>query len=616
MMKLISRAKAAALVLLASGTFLHAAINVLDPNYGVQSYYTHSTTDSIVSYDWASDGGLYYMTSTSSYSFGGFYRAGATPTTIAGANAGLFPGASVVALGGYVYYNTSDFSNTQIINSYGPVGGSPVTAVASTAVNWGLYVHDGQIFITGAEGWGTNHIYAATPGSGGALPPPLDLGQTSGSSGPLAFDVLGNLFYAPGYGDLTIYRWTAAEVAAALAGTQLTIQAENIWLQYDELYAAYPGGTSMLIDGDKLYLTLTSFSDPSVLAAFGIDEFGAYAGDYITVLEDTNRLGDLRSYNGGLYLSSGNQIVQIVPEPSAFGLLLFGAVAVLLVRRRTAAVAVLGIASGGIALAGPYAPGSDQPGGAGIPSNSPLFVGWATGVAEIQRGPVDITNPGGALASYGDPSAALGPATGYTGDPGVVNPYEVVSLGDGGWITLTFDLPITNGAGADFAVFENTFQLSGSTTQYFAELAFVLVSSDGVNFFKFPAVSLTQTTTQVGGFGTLDPSNIHNLAGKDLSGFGTPFDLEDLADVSPLLNINAITHVRIQDVVGSIDPAYASYDSLGNIINDPFKTNFATGGFDLDAIGVIHAVPEPAIGTLALFGWLVLTRRRTRRRQA
>ena len=34
---------------------------------------------------------------------------------------------------------------------------------------------------------------------------------------------------------------------------------------------------------------------------------------------------------------------------------------------------------------------------------------------------------------------------------------------------------------------------------------------------------------------------------------------------------------------------YASYDSQGNIINDPFPTPFETGGFDLDAIGVIHS---------------------------
>jgi hypothetical protein len=50
-----------------------------------------------------------------------------------------------------------------------------------------------------------------------------------------------------------------------------------------------------------------------------------------------------------------------------------------------------------------------------------------------------------------------------------------------------------------------------------------------------------------------------------------------------------INYVRIVDVVGSIDPTYGSYDSEGNLINDPFPTEFSSGGFDIDAVGLIHA---------------------------
>jgi len=46
--------------------------------------------------------------------------------------------------------------------------------------------------------------------------------------------------------------------------------------------------------------------------------------------------------------------------------------------------------------------------------------------------------------------------------------------------------------------------------------------------------------------------------------------------------------VRIIDVVGSIDSQYATYDSKGNIVNDPWPTPFASCGFDLDAVGVIN----------------------------
>jgi hypothetical protein len=91
---------------------------------------------------------------------------------------------------------------------------------------------------------------------------------------------------------------------------------------------------------------------------------------------------------------------------------------------------------------------------------------------------------------------------------------------------------------------------------------------------------------------------------------GTPFDLDELSGVSALLNIDAVTHVRIIDVVGSLNDLYASRDSLGNKINDPWSTPFASSGFDLDAVGVIHAVPEPASFAVLGLGALLLRRRK------
>jgi len=41
-------------------------------------------------------------------------------------------------------------------------------------------------------------------------------------------------------------------------------------------------------------------------------------------------------------------------------------------------------------------------------------------------------------------------------------------------------------------------------------------------------------------------------------------------------------------VVGCIQPAFATFDSKDNIVNDPWPTPFNTGGFDLDAVGVLH----------------------------
>jgi hypothetical protein len=155
---------------------------------------------------------------------------------------------------------------------------------------------------------------------------------------------------------------------------------------------------------------------------------------------------------------------------------------------------------------------------------------------------------------------------------------DVVSLGDGGSITLAFNGMIVDRPGPDFAVFENGFWSSG---RIFAELAFVEVSIDGVNFVRFPSVSLTQVQTQVPAFGTLDPTEIYNLAGKHVAFEGTPFDLREVG-------LRSARYVRIIDVVGLIDPAYRRLDSLGVPINDPWATPFASCGFDLDAVGVIH----------------------------
>jgi hypothetical protein len=85
----------------------------------------------------------------------------------------------------------------------------------------------------------------------------------------------------------------------------------------------------------------------------------------------------------------------------------------------------------------------------------------------------------------------------------------------------------------------------------------------------------------------LDATQLNNLAGKYINGYGTPFDLSDIAN-NILLDKNNITHVKIVDCVGSINNEYASRDSHGNKINDPWPTPFANSGFDLDAIGVIH----------------------------
>ena len=220
-----------------------------------------------------------------------------------------------------------------------------------------------------------------------------------------------------------------------------------------------------------------------------------------------------------------------------------------------------------------YAPPAGQVGTSAIARDSSIIVNWANAVVSFNPGLMNISNSGSGNADFGNSSNALGLAEGTSGD--------IVSLGDNGSITLSFEYPIKNKAGHDFAVFENSF------SDTFLELAHVEVSTNGIRFVRLPSISLTQSAAQVSSFGSLDPTKLYNLAGKYRQGYGTPFDLSDIID-STNINLDSINYVRIVDVVGTINTNYSSYDSQGNVINDPYPTSFSSGGFDLDAIAVIN----------------------------
>ncbi len=225
-----------------------------------------------------------------------------------------------------------------------------------------------------------------------------------------------------------------------------------------------------------------------------------------------------------------------------------------------------------------FAPQAHLSGSTAIKGDSSIFVAWATNCT-VQRGYRDIAVPDSGFATAGSDANGAGPYD-----------QNVVSLGDSGIATLTFASPIINGPGSDFAVFENGFANPGDPEEAFLELAFVEVSSNGTNYYRFPAASFTPESPQISVAGQYtNARNLNNLAGKYIGGYGTPFDLEELSMIGGL-DVNHITHVRLIDVVGSVG-AHASLDTGGRKINDPYPTNIPTSGFDFDALGVIHQAP-------------------------
>lgn len=201
-----------------------------------------------------------------------------------------------------------------------------------------------------------------------------------------------------------------------------------------------------------------------------------------------------------------------------------------------------------------------------VAATDPRIVGWASGVVTPVSWGDDL------LPAWQQTERALGPSAG--------DPLDVVSLGNGGLLAVTFDPPIADGDGPDLAVFEN------GITDTFLELAFVEVSSDGAVFVRFPA--RYAGTQPVSAYGGHDRSLIEGFAGRYRVGFGTPFDLADLAAepvvADGLVDLAAVRVVRLVDVVG--DGGHPDVD--GNPIYDPTPT-IESAGFDLDAVAVLHA---------------------------
>jgi hypothetical protein len=236
----------------------------------------------------------------------------------------------------------------------------------------------------------------------------------------------------------------------------------------------------------------------------------------------------------------------------------------------------------------PFAPAAGTEGTTAVAKEDPEITGWAVAVADYR--------PGEAVDEmWRDGEQALGEAEG----DGVA----VVSLGRGGSLTLTFERPLADRSGWDFAVFENGFG------DAFLELAWVEVSSDGETFVRFPNYSVT--AGPVGSFGSIDTTKVYGFAGKYRQGYGTPFDLFELAEAYalagdaeppfsdtyaahlrtsfPAIDLNRITHVRIVDVVGdgSARSAARGPGGEGYPIYDPWPT-IGSAGADIDAVAVRH----------------------------
>jgi hypothetical protein len=443
-----------------------------------------------------------------------------------------------------------------------------------------------KLLVNSAVGWTGSQVSIASVTSSSNTPV---ISNIPGAATSLAFDSSNNLYVGVGYGadrgDIRKFSWSSLQ-AAYLAdspidwtlGTLLNPSSSN-----------NNSGAGMFFDS-RGYLFVGGNEG---LTVFGPDGIGVsydlgpgYSRLVYNAAADQFLVLSYSSNNGAVYNASA-----FVPEPGSL-LLLPIAAGFLLRRKMTRKLA-------GALLILPLA------------LNSSASGFYAEKVID--------NSPGANQSAYfNDPSLLLGAPKG-AGD--AMASFDVYNLGVGGAITLGFDngKVLSDLPGTDFIVFENPIAYSGN---FFAELMFVEVSSDGVNFARFPTKSLTPSA--VGPYGTINPANVSGFAGvhpvyanpdsNTINPFdptvagGDAFDLSALL-IDPLVqnnlvNLNAITQIRLIDILGD----GTVLDSSGKPIYD--ATGAGTNGADLDAIAILHTVPEPGAMLLPALSLFTLLRRR------
>jgi hypothetical protein len=324
---------AAGIVLSLCGSAAVAAIT----SGAVETYYAnpYSGTENISSFDWSSTGDLYWMGGDANWaaSMNVYKYNGSTLSAIDSRSS--YAGSWVARNGNYMYF---DDGTAYSFNKYDTVNGGAASQVFQQANVWGYTFNNNGLFISGAdESWNNSLFYSAIDGNGDLTGSLVTLGFVGAPSGPMAFDTEGNLFYAAGYSVGKIYKYTAAEVAAAIAGTALGDAATHEYIDFNSYGLA--GATGMAFDDEgNLVASLTSFTDPCKLVSFDIDESGNYLGTSSVLAESDGRMTTVRNNSGDIYFSDGDGIYKAVPEPASVLLIMIGSLGIVGYRRLFAKV--------------------------------------------------------------------------------------------------------------------------------------------------------------------------------------------------------------------------------------------------------------------------------------
>jgi len=493
----------------------------------------------------------------------------------------------------------------------GLISSGAVTTLGSVPHAGGVVEHDGVVYAVAANNPGQGAVYTV---AGGVATPVLQNVGTGYLSG-IAFDATGNLLltdtndpsFAGAAGKLLRYNTSLG----ALPAIDLTTGGGSD--AYDVVVD--PQGDTFVSTNSTITLIPHGSTTAQQFGSAFVDS--SFNSPFISGLEFVGNGFSPSSGNGQLWVNASftddGRIFGItpLPEPGACALLVLAGAGLWRrrpchQRRRPMVVSSLVILAAAVAIEGsPRTARADQ------------FFATQVIAQTVNGTPTGFTNP----------TLALGAPHGEGLDAGST---DVYSLTNGGSLTLGFDdnnptshRYIVDGPGPDFIVSENAFDQNDDPHRSFAELMFVEVSTDGVNFQRF--VNYSTTPGPVGPFGVIDPDNVAGFAGvnpvfangdeNSINPFevgaagGDVFDLSSLKYtplvLSGAVDLQHIRYVRLVDVVGD----GSASDSFGRPIYDP--TGGAINGADVDAVTVINGVhaPEPA-GVASLFTAAAVLRRR------
>lgn len=253
-----------------------------------------------------------------------------------------------------------------------------------------------------------------------------------------------------------------------------------------------------------------------------------------------------------------------------------------------------------------------------------LFAGAATAADPFADTVVSYAPGTGADASYTSPATALGSPERFTGEgvfPSVVTPFnpafgtdELVSIGRGGSLTLSFDEPIVNDPnnpfGLDFIIFGNSGLIDSSYPDgvvggaYSLSSGVIEVSSNGTAWFTLAAMQIETSYATLGYSDLTDPFALSS--GNVLADFTKPVD-PSFAILNGLTFSQILAGYNGSGGGTGIDFSASGLSSISFIrISNPTS---ATSNIQIDAISDVAAIPAPGISALGLIAAVIHGRR-------